>query len=57
MKVGDLVKYKRSYQNVPIYGIIIRLGKASANCQLRLLGSNTKDWRYLNELEVINESR
>ncbi len=57
MQVGDLVKYKRSYQNIPIYGIIVRLGKASANCEVQLLGSSKRDWRYLSELEVINESR
>ena len=57
MKIGDLVKYKRSYGYVPIYGIIIRLGKASMNCEVRILGTNTTDWRYLNELEVISASR
>ena len=57
MKVGDLVKYKRSYLNIPIYGIIVRLGKASANCVVRLIGCNTKQWKYLSELEVISESR
>ncbi len=57
MKVGDLVKYKRSYLNIPIYGIIIRLGKASANCEVRLIGCNGKQWKYLSELEVINASR
>jgi len=57
VKVGDLVKYKRSYLNIPIYGIIVRLGKASANCVVRLIGCNTKQWKYLSELEVISESR
>jgi hypothetical protein len=53
MQVGDLVKYKRSYQNIPIYGIVIRLGLASTNCELWILGTNDKAWKYINELEVI----
>ena len=52
MKVGDLVKYKRSYQNIPIYAIVVYLGKA-ANCIVHLCGSNKIDWKYLKDLEAV----
>ena len=62
MKVGDLVIYKssRTFKGERIYGIITRLGKASANCELRVLFgkyAGKLDWRYLSDLEVISESR
>mgnify|MGYP001400777876 CR=1 FL=1 len=53
MQIGDLVKYKRSYQNMPIYGIVVYLGKASANCIVQLCGSNERDWKYLKDLEAV----
>ena len=54
MKVGDLIKYERTFRSVPMaFGLIVRINKQHITV-LRFNGS-LKTWTIRKGMEVINE--